>query len=191
MSAPSKSEITLVIGRKESGKSTLIKRGLARVRHFVVWDVKGEYADPQVGVPGARLWTSMRAWREHLLAGGTIEREVFHCPERVFAPWCRWIAQTSNLLVVIEELSRYCVGQRPPPHLADLFERSRHIPIDLVCTTAKPTRVFSDLRSQVDAAIVARMSEPNDIAYLTEWLGEPAVTRIRNLEPLRFIRIRP
>jgi len=191
VTAPSESEIALVIGRKASGKSYLVKRGLARLRRFVVWDVKGEYTDPKIGVPGARLWHSLRAWREHLLAGGTIEREVFSCRDSEFPAWCRWCVKTGNLVVVVEELSRYCKGNVPPPYLDDLFNRSRHAPLDLICTTARPTRVFSDLRSQVDVALVARMSEPNDCAYLTEWLGEPAVTRIRDLQPLRFVRVRP
>jgi len=191
VTAPSESTIALVIGPKQSGKSYLVKRGLGRLTRFVVWDVKGEYADPQLGVRDARLWTSLRAWREHLLAGGKVQREVFACPEREFEPWCRWVMATGNLVVVVEELSRYCTGNRPPPFLDDLFNRSRHFPIDLIATTARPTRVFPDLRSQVDEAIVARMSEPNDLAYLTEWLGEPAVARIRQLEPLRFIRTRP
>ncbi len=191
MTAPSTSEIVLVIGPKESGKSWLVKRGLGRVRRFVVWDVKGEYADARLGVLGARLWTSVRAWRQHLLDGGTIEREVFHCSGREFPAWCRWVAETGNLLVVIEELGRYCRGAVPPPYLDDLFNRSRHAPLDLICTTARPKRVFLDLRAQVDTAVVARMREPKDIAHLTEWLGEPAVARIQQLEPLRFIRIRP
>jgi len=191
MNIPGESDIVLIAGRKQSGKTWLVKRGLARVARWVVWDVKGEYADPSRGVAGARLWTDLRAWRAHLLAGGTIEREVFACPSSQFLAWCRWVFQTGNLLVVIEELSRYCTSAKPPPALLDLFERSRHAHLDLIATTARVARVNVDIRSQVDQVLLARHSEPNDCAYIADWLGEPTVARIRDLQPLRFVRIRP
>lgn len=191
MSAPGKSTIALVTGRKESGKTWLVKRGLARARRFVVWDVRGEYADPERGVAGARLWTDLRAWRDHLLAGGTIEREVFACPSSQFDAWCRWVFATGNLLVVVEELSRYTTTGRATEALLDFFDRSRHAGIDLIATTARVGAVPKSLRTQVDELLVAKTTEPEDLAYLTSWLGGPAVAqRVRDLQPLSFLRYR-
>lgn len=191
MNLPGESTIALVCGRKQSGKTRLVKRGLARLARFVVWDVKGEYADPERGVPGARLWTDLGAWRAHLLAGGTIEREVFACRASQFNAWCSWVYATGHLCVVIEELGRYCPNGRPSPALADLFDRSRHAHVDLIVTSSRPALVPKSLRAQVDELLVSRMTEPDDCAYLTSWLGGPAVVRVRELQPSTFLRARP
>lgn len=191
MNAPGQSTIVLVCGRKGAGKSKLIKRGLRRLRRFVAWDVRGEYCASQHGIAGARLWTDLRAWRAHLLAGGTIEREVFSCPSAQFKAWCAWVFATGRLTVVIEELGRHCSNGRASPELLDLIERSRHAHIDLIATTARLERVPKDIRAQVDELLVPSMSEPNDVAYLQSWLGESVVARVRFLQPNRFLRIRP
>ncbi len=191
MNAPGRSTIALVAGRKESGKTRLVKRGLTRVARFVVWDIRGEYAHPELGVAGARLWTDLRAFFSHLRAGGSVEREVFACPSRQFETWCKWIVATTGLVVVVEELGRHCANGRARPALMDLFERSRHFNLDLIATTARLGRVPIDLRVQVDELLVSRHSEPTDCAYIESWLGGPARARIETLQPGRFLRLRP
>jgi hypothetical protein len=188
---PGRSNIALVVGKKEAGKSRLIKRGLSRVSRFVVWDIKGEYADAQYGVAGARVWQDLAHWRDHLLGGGTIEREAFACPASQFDAWCRWVFATGNLTAVIEELPRYCNGSKPRASLADLFDRSRHAHIDLICSASRVALVPVSLRIQVDELVLSRLTEPNDCAYLESWLGGPTVARVRSLAPNTFLRIRP
>lgn len=191
MNAPSRSTIALVAGKKESGKTRLVKRGLALVTRWVAWDIKGEYALTTVGVPGARCWFDLREFFMHLRSGGIVEREVFACPSTQFNTWCKWVARTGNLVVVIEELGRHCANGRVPPPLFDLFDRSRHLPIDLIVTTARVERVPKDLRAQVDELLLSRHSEPTDLAYLESWLGGPARLRVETLQPGHFLRFRP
>lgn len=192
MSAPGKSTIALVAGHKGSGKTRIVKRGLARIARFVVWDLRGEYACPPYGVAGARLWTDVRAFFQHLLDGGTIEREVFACPSAQFDAWCAWVFKTGNLVVVIEELGRHCASNgKVRAALLDLFERSRHCNVDLIVTTARIARVPIDLRIQVDELLLSRHVEPNDCAYIESWLGGPAATRVTSLQPGHFVRLRP
>lgn len=192
MNPPGTSTIALVAGKKGSGKTRLVKRGLARVARFVVWDIKGEYALTTVGVPDARCWFDLRHFFLHLRSGGSIEREVFACPSAQFDTWCKWIAKTGNLVVVIEELGRHCgANGRARPALLDLFERSRHFNVDLIATTARIARVPIDLRIQVDELLLSRHSEPTDCTYLESWLGGPARLRAQELQPGRFLRLRP
>lgn len=189
--APTPSTIALVAGRKSSGKTRVVKRGLARVARWVVWDVRGEYADPLTGVAGARLWTDLRDFFAHLRAGGSIAREVFACPSAQFDVWCKWVARTGSLVVVIEELGRHCQGGRVRASLLDLVERSRHHAIDLIATTSRVARVPIDLRVQVDELLLARHVEPTDCAYLASWLGQSASARAQTLKPGTFVRIHP
>lgn len=190
MSAPGESRIVTVLGSHHQGKSYRIKRGLAKHAQCVVWDYKGEYARADIGVPGARLWTDLAQWRDHLLNGGDIRREVFACPRRQFPAWCRWVMETGDLLVVIEELNRYCNASSAPDHLLDLFDRSCHSRIDLVCAAPRLARIAKDLVHQSDELVSAQVSEPNDVAYIREWLGSRAAERLRALPDKHFLRIK-
>lgn len=184
---PTSSRIALVVGRKGSGKSTLIKRGLERVARWVVWDLRGEYA----ALPRARLWTDLAAFRAHLVDGGGIDREVFACPASQFLPWCRWVYATGNLLVVIEELGRYAGPGPAGDALGDLFDRSRHAGIDLIAASPRIVEVPTSLRAQVDDLLCARQSIPNDLAYLDQWIGPALSSRVSNLPDHRFLRVKP
>lgn len=186
MNAPTDSQITVVIGSKGQGKSFRIKRALASVRQWVVWDYKGEYGD----IAGARVWRDLKDWREHLLDGGDVQREVFVCERRQFPAWCRWLIATGNLLVVIEELNRFCGSGKPPEHLLDLFDRSRHAPLDLVCAAPRLAEISKDLVHQADELLTAQITEPNDVDYVRRWLGVRAAERVRALPDQHFLRIR-
>lgn len=189
--APSKSRIELVIGGKGAGKSTIVKAGVARTcKQAVVWDLAGEYADPKIGIPGARLWTDLAQFRDHLLDDGEIGIEVFACPRSQFRAFCRWVYLTGDLFVVIEELARYCSAGRPSEELADLFDRSRHARIDLVCASSRLAEISKSLVHQADELVTATCTEPNDVDYLKRWLGHSAAARVRTLPPHSFLRIR-
>lgn len=181
------SRIALVIGRKASGKSKLVRRGLLDVPHWIVWDLKGEYAQ----LPGARLWTSLADWKEHCARGGELVREVFACSEHEFREWCRFAFNAGRVLVVIEELSRYCTGGAAPRELADLFDRGRHAGIDLIAVAPRLAGIPKGLAYQADDVLCARTSLPHDVAFLAEWLGDVAADFVCNLEPEHFARLRP
>jgi hypothetical protein len=183
---PGDSNIAVVVGSKGQGKSYRIKRLLAKVPQWVAWDYKGEYGH----IDGARVWHDVGAWREHLIDGGDVRREVFVCERRQFPAWCRWVTETGNLLVVIEELNRYCGAGKPPEHLLDLFDRSRHSPLDLVCAAPRLAEISKDLVHQADELLTAQMTEPNDVDYLRKWLGARAAERVRALPDQHFLRIR-
>lgn len=182
--------ISLVIGKKGSGKSSRIKRGLAKVPNWVVWDLRGEYAHPTEGVAGARLWTDFGEFLNHLLDGGEVKREVFACPVRQFEAWCRWVYLTGNLLAVIEELPRVCPGGTAPAALEDLLDRNRHAGVDLVCAASRTAGIPKSLPHQADELLCAQQREPNALRYLSDWLGERAAARIRALPTYSFLRIR-
>lgn len=187
MNAPTSSRIALVVGRKGSGKSSLIKRGLERVQRWVVWDLRGEYA----ALPRARLWTDLADFRAHVVDGGDVEREVFACPASQFEAWCRWVYATGNLLVVIEELNRYAGAGPAGNALGDLFDRSRHAGIDLIAASPRIAEVPTSLRAQVDDLLCSRLSLPNDLAYLAAWVGPILSARVSQLPEHRFLRVNP
>lgn len=185
MLGPSESTISLVIGGKGAGKSTLIKRQLARAQQFVVWDLNGEYS----ALPGARLWHDVRDFYRELANDGYVSREVFACPVDQFESWCSWVARCGDLLVVIEELSRYCGSGKAVQKLADLFDRSRHFPIDLICAASRIAEIPKAVVHQADELIHARTELPNDLDYLERMRGPKFAARIRNLPTHKFLRV--
>lgn len=187
---PTSARSVLVIGKKGSGKSRAIKQGLALVPQWMAWDLRGEYADPTIGVAGTRLWTDFNAFLAHVRNGGAIAREAFACPVEQFPDWCKFVFRTGNLLVVIEELSRYCGSGKPIPPLLDLLDRSRHAGIDLIAAAPDLAEIPKGLVRQVDEIVIAKVTEPNSIAFLERWLGASAARRIAALEPEQLLRIR-
>ena len=190
-SSPSRdAQIFLVVGKKRSGKSYRIKRGLALLPQFFAWDLRGEYAHPTEGVPGARLWTDLRAFLEHVKDGGELAREVFACPRWQFDAWCAWLFETGNLVAVIEELPRMCNGGVASLALMDLLDRNRHAGIDLICAAAATRGIPKSLVDQADEILCATQREPNAVRYFAEWLGDAAVARLRALPTNEFLRLR-
>lgn len=175
----------LVIGPKGSGKSFIVKRGLAKVARWVAWDLKGEYAS----VPGARLWKDLRDFARMLEQGGKVKREVFACNRSQFDAWCTWVYQTGNILAVIEEIGRHCTAGSAPGPLQDLFDRSRHSAVDLIAIGPRIAQIPKALGHQADELLVFRSTMPNDLQYLGEWLGPRAAERIRDLQDHHFLRL--
>lgn len=186
MHEPEDAWILVTVGAKGSGKSTRTKRALAQQsRPWVAWDLKGEYAS----IDGARLWHDVREFDAHLQSGGEIEREVFACPAWQFGAWCKWVSATGNLLVVIEELGRYCSPGYAPPHLMDLFDRNRHSPIDLVCCAPRLAPITKDLLHQADDLLISKMELPRDVKFLEEWKGPAIAQRVTQLGEHRFLHV--
>jgi hypothetical protein len=185
-SQPVDARIAVVIGRKGSGKSYRVKRALGSWRTWVAWDLRGEYAS----IAGARLWTDVRDFAKHLADGGTIGREVFACPAWQFEAWCRWVFETGDLYCVIEELGRYVSAGHAPAALADLFDRNRHARVWLVCVAARLAGIPKGLVHQADDFLSSSMELPADVDFLTKWKGPAIATRVANLKPHEFLRIR-
>ena len=185
MTQPGSSRIAIVVGRKKSGKSTLVRLGLAKRPRWIVWDLRGEYAS----VPGSRLWRDVREFGAHVAGGGDIAREVFACPVAQFEAWCRFAFNAGGLLVVIEELGRYCSASFAPPFLLDLFDRSRHARLDLVCVSPRISGIPASLRGQADELVTFRATSPPDLLQLRDWLGLRTAERVRRLAPHRFLRL--
>lgn len=181
--------ICLIVGRKGSGKSFRIKRGLAGVPVWVVWDLRGEYAHAEHGVSGARLWTDVRDFFRFLLAGGVVQREVFACPVWQFDAWATWVFETGNMLAVIEELPRVCSAGKSSPALDELLDRNRHAGVDLIAACSRTAGIPKSLVHQVDEVLVSQTREPNSLAYFRDWLGEGWADQIATLETHSFLRI--
>ncbi len=184
--APVEARIGVVIGRKGSGKSFRVKRWLAKVKRWVAFDLRGEYAE----VEGARLWTDVRDFAAHLANGGTIEREVFACPKWQFDAWCRFVFETGDLVAVVEEIGRFVSPGWAPEPLQDLFDRNRHARVDLVCVGPRLAEIPKGLLHQADDVMHANVELPADVAFLAKWKGDAIAQRIANLPPHEFLRIR-
>jgi hypothetical protein len=183
---PIDARILLTIGKKGSGKSTRTKRALAKQRRaWVAWDLKGEYGE----IDGARTWHDVREFNAHLQSGGDIQREVFACPAWQFDAWCRWVFTTGDLLVVVEELGRYCTSGHAPRSLQDLIDRNRHSRSDLVFVASRLQTIPKDVLHQGNDLLIAQTDLPRDLKFLADWKGEHVAQRVANLKPHRFLHV--
>jgi len=171
--------ITVVLGKKGSGKSTLVGEIIKSNRRVVVLDALAEY-DMKQGC--AVVWESD-------CVDAIVER---YRSNRKFKLSCRCIEVEDNLalmrvlyecpgiLIAIEETSLYCSPSNLPSELARLIRYGRHKELDLVLVSRRASELHRDITANADNVVTFRQQEPRDIQYLKSFFGDDALT-LQNL----------
>jgi len=162
-----------VFAKRGAGKSTLVRSLIRQESRLIVYDYMHEYTGGALDyLPGqrfrylARLAGKARGNVE-LLAGLAMD--------------------AGNCLIVLEEVDRYAEVNKPLPEpLSELVEQGRHKGAGVLFVTRRPSRVHRDLTAQCDAMLIGPMTEPRDIAYFREYIGESA-DELPKLEKFRFL----
>jgi len=164
--------VTVVIGRKGSGKSTIVREIVADYPRVMVLDSLAEYDDCDV-----------------------VEED--DCPEALlkasgqskFRIACRCLGLEDNLdlmriayemppktLIVIEEASLYASPTHLPDEMAALIRYGRHRELDLVFVARRPSELHRDVTANADVLVTFQTQEPRDIMYLRSFYGDEALT---------------
>jgi len=153
--------VACIFGQRGYGKSTLARtlfRSTRRPRRIVI-DTLKEYYD--VAVPVACTADNLRHWTEQP------EWAIAATPDpEQFDPLCRFLAaQTSNILILVEEIDQYTTASVCPPGLRALVNYGRHYGQQVVAVARRAADVPRLVTAQ---AVIAsfRQTEPRDLAYL-------------------------
>jgi len=182
-------KIRLVIGKRGSGKSVLTKYLIRNDRRLVVYDIMSEYVEGVVfdsGDIGEGL--EMREFWRHVYRRSfriiyrplSVKFEILWLATAVFS--------LGDLTFVIEEIDAVCTPFDIPEPMQAIIQRGRHKNIELIGVTPAPFGIHRDLTRQAKDIFIFRTSEPRDIHYLRQLLGERIEPKLAALEQYEFVQ---
>jgi len=164
--------IVTILGRKGSGKTTLVREIVREHRRVVILDYIGEYGADC----GARVVAGFSA-SIHALVAASRER-AFRLSLRMLdeetlaALPVAW--ELEDYLLVVEEASAYCSPSQLPPEIARIVKFGRHQRISQVYVAQRPSMLHRHVTSQSDLIVSFHQHEPIDVRYLSAIAGEEA-----------------
>ncbi len=147
--------ITLVFGKRGSGKTYLVKKLIRDLYSAVVADVFNEYAPlplaktPQDIVDNRKIRVMMDSENAENL-------------------FLETISHLKNRTIVIEEIDRFCSPYWIEPRLDRLVRYGRHKNISIIGVSRRPVEIHRNLTANANEIISFRMIEPNDLKYFRQ-----------------------
>lgn len=178
-------DFRLFLGKSGSGKSYLARHQAEGVRRVLVCDPNGEPAWAAGAVPvhdRAELVERVRgpAWR--VAWRGTIGA---HGKEAVTDAW-EWMNRVAlaagDCLVIWDEVDICVPDGRLPPHGYRIVNAGRHSGVRLFACARRPYRLPRDLSANANRIVAFRTTEPRDLKYLAEIMGQDAARQLPGLE---------
>jgi energy-coupling factor transporter ATP-binding protein EcfA2 len=184
-----KNEIIIILGRKGSGKTHLARQMAALAGRLIVFDPQRQFTAEGVVINDAL------SLAEYLSLIQSNNFRVIYQPEmtvrgdvdlllREFNFVCRCVGRLRDVLFVIDEIDR-CVGREYI--FKNLVQTGRHNQISIVATTIRYTDATRDMTAQADTIISFQCTEPGDVRYFRDRLGDMA-ERLPSLPPYHYIR---
>jgi len=178
-------KIRLVIGKRGSGKSVLVKHMIRNERRLVIYDIMSEYTEAVTFDDTQKLWL-VNFWRQ-------VYKGNFRIVYRPLRPKDEidWLAQAvyalGDLTFVVEEIDAVCTPFDMSPWMQAIIQRGRHMNIEMIGVTPAPFGIHRDLTRQAKDIFVFRTKEPRDIQYLRRLLGEAIEAKLVALEQYEFV----
>jgi hypothetical protein len=182
----SKPDFRLFLGKGGSGKSTLARHQIGDAPRVLICDPNGETSwaegadviDERADLARAAMTPRWRiCWRGMIGAKSPAEtREAWDWANRV-------ALAAGDCLIVWDETDILCAGGALPQAAYRIVNAGRHSGVRLYACARRPYRLPRDLSANAARLIVFRSTEPRDLAYLREVIGEEAAARLPHLAP--------
>lgn len=184
-----RNEITVIVGRKGSGKSTRARELLARASRRVIVDPMWEHTQGVIVKDFASLVSYIRPLRASSYAAvlrarneldvmQTIGLTVAGEPESPPLPGCT---------LCVDELDKLCSPSTLPVELHDVVNYGRHYRVSLIGLARRPNKLHRDITANADRIVIGQTLEPRDVDYLTEFIGETLAARAKRLRRWEFV----
>lgn len=188
--------ILLALGRRKSGKTTLVRDLVQRAEADTLILVYDQYRNfrPEHGFE--RQYRSLEAFRADVEAGEFRQDENEDAPETgvaVFAPMgeelsCDALAEEAirlrDCVLVVDELDAVCKGggtQIREQHLRQIVEYGRHLEVTLIGGARRAAAVHRSITAGADKMYIFRLTEPNDLDYIKDYCGADFAEQVRQL----------
>ena len=178
-------KITIVIGKRGSGKSYLVKKMIAKEKNLFVWDLMSEYEQGVIFEQETQA-EMIEWWRSHYRRPHRIVyRPLNPNAEIEFIANC--IYSLGNVTFVVEEIDSVCTTFDMPVAFHSIIQRGRHKNITLIGVTPAPFGIHRNLTRQAKEIYIFNTNEPRDVQYLTNLLGSAIADKIQSLNQYEYV----
>ncbi|MGE5476173.1 MAG: hypothetical protein ACM3Q1_05930 [Bacteroidales bacterium] len=166
-------DIRLCLGKSGSGKSTLARSWVRAEKRVLIFDPNGE----DDWAKGAHVTDNHAELVELVAAKGRVRicwRGVMTGGEAAFewANRCAWAAE--DMFVVWDEVDRFVTPAQMPPIADNVVQAGRHRGLHVIACSRRPYRMNRTLSALATRMAVFRSTEPRDLRYFAELMGEAA-----------------
>lgn len=179
-------KITLIFGKRGSGKSYLANKLIENERRLFVFDTLSEYNKGVIFGSESRD-QCLEFWRR---VYGRNFRLIYRpiLPEQEIDDFCDLVFSLGDLTFLIEEIDCYCSAYKISDQFARIIQRGRHKNITLIGITQRPFGIHRLLTSQAKVIYVFNTNEPRDREYLRTLLGQEIDAKLDSLKQYEFIK---
>ncbi len=176
--------IELILGKRGSGKSYLAKKMIQQHSRHLIYDTLGEYRD---GVVIQSLAELSEFW-------GKVYRGSFRIiyqpldPEQEFDEICHQVWLCENMAFLVEEVDRYARPLAMTLPFKEIIQRGRHHDITFIGVTQRPHGVDKLITSQAKAMYIFNTTEPRDINYFKEVVGDGVIEKFADLKEYEYVK---
>lgn len=184
MAVTNKANIVAVMGGSGSGKSTFIKREIARLKpkRLIVFDVMHEY--DALGQP-VKLCGELARLSKQKAFKLVFQPSSININQQ-FDFVCKLAFEFGDMVFVVEELNRVTQANKAPPAWQDCTSRGRHKGLIIYGASQRPASVDKDFFSNATKIRSGRLNFEADIKTLANVL-KVKTHEIDELKPLEFI----
>lgn len=178
-----KSNITIIFGKRGSGKSTLTKKLALPEPRLIIFDTLGEYDKEGVVI------TNILDLLYYLKKNHHKKFKIVFCPLDLqinFNYVCEAIYTIGKLTFAIEEVDAFCSPFSTPLEFQKIIRYGRHRDISIIANTRRPVEMSRLLSSQANRIISFVQHEPRDIAYLKSIIG-PDADKLKDLKEYSYL----
>lgn len=176
--------IELIFGKRGSGKSYLAKVMLQQHRRHLVYDTLGEYKD---GVIIQSLAELSVFWQKVYRGSFRIIYQPLD-PELEFDHICSHVWLCENMTFLVEEVDRYARPLAMSLPFKEIIQRGRHRDITFIGVTQRPHGVDKLITSQAKAMYIFNTTEPRDIKYFQEVVGDSVIEKFAELKEYEYVK---
>lgn len=176
----------MVIGKRGSGKSYLVKKMISQVDRLFVWDLMSEYDQGVVFGP-ENMRELIYFWQNFYRRQFRIVYRPIN-PQKEIVRMAELIYELGDLTFVVEEIDAIAGTYSMPEQISAIIQRGRHKNIQLVGVTPAPFGINRDLTRQAKEVYVFSTNEPKDIEYLRGLLGSEIESKIAALEQYQYVK---
>lgn len=195
--------MTLVVGRRGSGKSTRVKAMIGDINRVVVFDPQDEYAAENRKVTrcetvAAVLKAIKAGWQKgfmiaYIPVAGNEPAELHRLVAMLWRVQANYIAGTDarKLALVVEEMDLSFPVSSLPAELngmARACNQGRHAGLEIIGVTQRPALVSSTFRGNISEMYIFALAFANDRASILQMIGREHDAALLSLEDHHYLR---